>query len=351
MKAKVETESKYYCMEPEKLMIYCETMGLKKMCCITEDDEYFTDLDGVFIKNRTCLRIRKTNNTSMEVTFKGKSLELLGQYSKLENNIKADISEYDNYLALFASLGYFSYVNVNKNRIVYSIKNKMYEYNVMIDNIDGVGGFVEFEIIANNDDYKREILYDELKKFVNRFSSINLVPANEPYRDIVAKHIYDTKMAEKVRNIFINIDSMVIPMEKDFYKKYKTLLTEIVGNNFKWGMYKSFDDTELEKCVKEYFDNKMFNTNELLAIFMLLKKIDYLTTFITKVNKVFYKGLLSKLNTNAISDDSICYESEIDKKILKNSIVLNAELKDTIQKLLILINVEQKDDKKSITRS
>ena len=43
--------------------------------------------------------------------------------------------EYENYLALFASLGYFSYVNVNKERIVYSTKNKMYEYNVMIDNI------------------------------------------------------------------------------------------------------------------------------------------------------------------------------------------------------------------------
>ena len=98
MLARVETESKYYCIEPEKLMNFCETLGFKKMRSISEDDEYFTDLDGTFIKNRTCLRIRKTNNSSMEVTFKGKSLELLGQYSKLENNIRADIGEYENYL-------------------------------------------------------------------------------------------------------------------------------------------------------------------------------------------------------------------------------------------------------------
>ncbi len=351
MLTRVETESKYYCMEPEKLMNFCETMGLKKMRSITEDDEYFTDLEGIFVKNRTCLRIRKTNNTSMEVTFKGKSLELLGQYSKLENNIKADIGEYENYLALFASLGYYSYVNVNKERIVYSFKNKMYEYNVMIDNIDNIGGFVEFEIIANNEDYKRELLYEELRSFVNRFNSISLVPANEPYRDIVAKSIYDNKLAEKVRNIYINIDSMIIPMEKDFYKKYKTVLSEILGSGFKWGVFKNCDSSELERCVKEYFDNKMFNTNELLAIFALLKRLDYITTFITKVNQVFYKCLLTKLNVDSITDDSIQNESDIDKKVLKNSIVLNAELKDTIQKLLILINVGEKNDKKYIIRS
>ena len=339
MLTRVETESKYYCMEPERLMDFCEKLGLKRIHSITEDDEYFTDLDSTFIRNRTCLRIRKTNNTEMEVTFKGKSLELLGQYSKLENNIKADINEYDNYLALFASLGYFSYVNVNKERIVYTIKNKMYEYNVMIDNINDIGGFVEFEIIANNDDYKREILYDELKRFVNKFSDINLVAATEPYRDIVAKHIYENKIAKKVNNIFINIDSMAISMEKDFYKKYKDKITSIAGSNFKWGMFKNFNNEDLKYYIKEYFDNKMFNTNELLAIFILLKKLNYITIFVTKVNKLFYKGLLNKLNVNSVKDENICYESDLDKKTLKNSIVLNSELKDTIQELLILLNV------------
>jgi hypothetical protein len=95
----------------------------------------------------------------------------------------------------------------------------------------------------------------------------------------------------------------------------------------------------------------MFNTNELLAIFALLKRLDYITTFITKVNQVFYKCLLTKLNVDSITDDSIQNESDIDKKVLKNSIVLNAELKDTIQKLLILINVGEKNDKKYIIRS
>ena len=40
---------------------------------IHDIDEYFTDINGEYIQNRTCLRIRKTNNKSMELTFKGKS--------------------------------------------------------------------------------------------------------------------------------------------------------------------------------------------------------------------------------------------------------------------------------------
>ena len=95
---RVETESKYYCIEPEKLIDRCEKLGLKRVNYITENDEYFTDLDSLFIRNRTCLRIRNTNNKEMEITFKGKSLELLGQYSKIENNIKALTSEYDKYV-------------------------------------------------------------------------------------------------------------------------------------------------------------------------------------------------------------------------------------------------------------
>ena len=40
---------------------------------INDVDEYFTDINSEYIKNRTCLRIRKTNNKQMEITFKGKS--------------------------------------------------------------------------------------------------------------------------------------------------------------------------------------------------------------------------------------------------------------------------------------
>ena len=63
---------------------------------LNEIDEYFTDIDSNFIKNRTCLRIRKNNNDNMEITYKGKSDSLLGCFCKLENNISVSKKDYNN---------------------------------------------------------------------------------------------------------------------------------------------------------------------------------------------------------------------------------------------------------------
>ena len=50
MKIKVETEKKYYCLEPEKLIELALNLNFKQMKKIKETDEYFTDIDSNFIK-------------------------------------------------------------------------------------------------------------------------------------------------------------------------------------------------------------------------------------------------------------------------------------------------------------
>ena len=169
MKIKVETEKKYYSMEPEKLIKTAETLNFRLVKKTVESDEYFTDIDSVYIKNRTCLRIRKQDNVSMEITFKGKSYDLLGQFCKLENNISCTVDEYDNFISLFTALGYYSYSTVEKERLVYELKNNKYTYNIMVDKLLGIGGFVEFEIISEQDDSVKEELKQELDKFVSKF--------------------------------------------------------------------------------------------------------------------------------------------------------------------------------------
>ena len=337
---RVETESKYYCIEPEKLINYCEKLGLKKIDDITENDEYFTDLNSIFIKNRTCLRIRNTNNRDTEITFKGKSLELLGQYSKIENNIKVDSNEYNKFVSLFTSLGYYSYVNVNKERIIYNYPNEEYEYNLMIDKLDGIGGFVEFEIIADNNNYQKELLREELNNFVRKFKDFNLIEATEPYRDIVAKSIYKEKVLNKNKDLYLDIDTIVLDLEKDFYKKYKENIEKALNNKIKWGYYRSINDPFIEEYINEYFDNIIFDTNELLAIFKLLNEINYHKFYITKANKLFYKGLLKKIGINIDINNELINESNTNKSILKKSVVLSNSLKETIQNILIIINME-----------
>ena len=66
MGKRLEIEQKFYFKDIQSFYHLLNKNNFKKI-------EYFTDINSEYIKNRTCLRIRKTNNKHMEITFKGKS--------------------------------------------------------------------------------------------------------------------------------------------------------------------------------------------------------------------------------------------------------------------------------------
>lgn len=340
---KIETEVKYYCLEPERLIKLAETLKFKKVKEVEESDEYFTDIDSNFIKNRTCLRIRKKNNEKMEITYKGKSESLLGQFCKLENNINADISEYENYLNLFSSLGYYSYVEVKKKRSVYELQNKIYKYSIMIDYLSEIGGFVEFEIVSEENN--KEKLKKELADFTNKFKKLNLKEATEPYRDIVAKYHYQKLINNKeVHNLCINLDNELLKYEKEFFKQNKEEISTLCSSNIKWGEYKKNSEIELKikGLIEKYINNIIFDSNNILAVINLLKQMPYNKYFITKVNKTFFELFLKKLN---IETDKILYIKNNDTNTLiknniniKETMIINESIKDNVSLLLIIIN-------------
>lgn len=346
MKMKVEAESKYYCLEPEMLIKEALKNGFKEKCVEVESDEYFTDIESSFIKNRTCLRIRKTNNDSMELTYKGKSNSLLGSFCKLENNICLNIDEYLNALSLFCALGYYSYVEVDKTRITYELKNSEYQYSIMLDKLPGIGGFVEFEIIADSESASKEVIQNKLKEFISLFSDLNLKEATKPYRDIVALSIYDKLTSGKDNKLYINIDSELTKYEKDFFKKYKDQISHICGGNIKWGNYKGDIkvSSNIDNLIREYFDNLIFDGKELLVTFELLKKVSYEKYFVTKVNKEFLAVLFEKLLVDV--QNVIYLDGSNERKVnlmINSSINLsNSTLKETNSNLLILINNHKK---------
>jgi len=346
VKIKVETERKYYSMEPEKLVKVAEELNFKLVKKVLETDEYFTDIDSLYIKNRTCLRIRKQDNDSMEITFKGKSSDLLGQYCKLENNISCKADEYENFISLFTALGYYSYSTVEKGRLVYELKNDKYTYNLMIDKLLGIGGFVEFEIISEKETAGREELKKELEMFVSKFSKLNLKEANEPYRDIVAKSIYNRYVnSDDINRIYINLDKVVLDYEKDFFKKNKDKISQLCGTNIKWGTYKKNAEVEskIASLIKEYLDNIIFDGKEILVAGELLQRLNYENIFVTKANEKFFTELFKKLNIETknviyLKEQTLCQVVK-DKNDLKKSIVImDREIKDINSILLIIIN-------------
>lgn len=345
---KVETEKKYYCLEPDELIKIANILNFRLISKEDEIDEYFTDINSEFIKNRTCLRIRKTNNETMEITYKGKSNSLLGLFCKVENNIKVNINEYDNYIKLFTSLGYYSYVEVVKQRLTYTKEEKDCKYSIMIDNLNEIGGFVEFEIISEQNRFTKEQLKQKLDEFVQKFSSLNLNEATKPYRDIVANYENQKLIGNKeISNLCINLDSELLKYEKDFFKKYKDEISKIFNSNIKWTEYKknSNIDSKINSLVDEYFDNLIFDSKELLVTIELLKQIPYEKYFFTKANETFCKSFFNKLNieTNNIlyiknNETIISLFNKNNLEINKSILINNTNFKLNNSLLLIVIN-------------
>lgn len=346
---KVETKKRYYCLEPKKLIALAETLNFVKVKERKDIDEYFTDINSEFVKEKIVLRTRKKDNEKLEITYKSKSDRILGVKCKLENNIKVKIEDYDNYVKLFSSLGYYSYVEIYKERIVYQLKNDIYTYNVMLDNLKDLGGFVEFEIISELTNPNKDELRKEMLNFLRKFRELKLVESDLSYRELAANNIYHELFDnKKINNICIDLDLELSKYEKDFYKNYKDEISFICGYNIKWGEYKrniELND-KIELLIDKYLDNLLFDETNLLVMFNLLNKLSYNRYFITKVNELFVSKFLNKLNLK--SNNILCINRNITlNSLLKlnnlnqnNTIFLNDEVKINNRILLIIINNE-----------
>lgn len=165
--------------------------GFKLAHEVEETDTYFTDKDKEFVRTRTCLRIRRIDSKYMELTYKAKSSQNTERYGKKEVNIQIKPTDYEDLVTVLSGLGYIKYVEFTKYRKVYSKKDNNVEYNIMLDNIKGIGDFVEFEIITHEDvsNSERE---KKLADFIDEFNMTNGVEKKKPYRDI-AKEYFDKK--------------------------------------------------------------------------------------------------------------------------------------------------------------
>lgn len=155
-----------------------------------EEDTYFSDKDLDFVKNRICLRTRKTDDKTLELTYKPKSTEETEKFGKKEVNISLDVKDYEDIKYIIKQLGYIEYVSFKKYRRTYTKKVNGIERNIMMDELKGIGKFVEMEVLSNIQD--NEKMVKELEDFINEFECRNLNPKKLPYRDI-AKEYKDSK--------------------------------------------------------------------------------------------------------------------------------------------------------------
>lgn len=181
----IELEASYHLDENyDNILKNIEKQGFKFSYDIVEEDTYYTDKDMIFIEDRICLRTRKTNEDYLELTYKPKTDNNTEKYGKREVNIRIDSNDYLDVKYVIEELGYIEYISFKKHRKVYSKTINNFKYNIMIDDIKGVGKFIELEILVNNEEEK-EKLHDELDRFVEIIGCQDLKEKKKPYRDIV----------------------------------------------------------------------------------------------------------------------------------------------------------------------
>ena len=319
MAKRLEIEQKFYFNDIKSLydLLSKNNLTKKESENISDSDEYFTDIDSEYIKNRTCLRIRKTNNKNMEITFKGKSINFSNFYAKSENNINIDINDYSNLVDMLGSLGFYSYTTVTKSREVYNKTEDNIEYNVMIDKVEGIGSFIEFELLSD-ESIGIENLTNKLNQFIENFKSLNLEKAMLPYRDYSAKTIYENYLKDK--------DTIIIDFDILFNTNNNIDLSDItVGNiNNLASNYNTIANLELIKKIKKL---KKDNINF---------KITYNNQNNNNDNsEIYLLQILENLNLSDIL--------KVDKLENDNSLLLTANTIPTIAKnltqiLLIYIN-------------
>ncbi len=248
-----EIEQKFYCKDIKKLENILKREGFRELEEEEEIDDYYSDLDGDFIRNRTCLRIRQTKEKA-ELTHKGKSHSFSGPFTKVEHNLliqKELIKEYDDILN---SLGFFRYVTVHKKRHSFFKNEGSYKLTVSIDKLLGIGNFIELEAVMDflPDNINEDAGKSKLNELINILKECRLKPANLPYRDYVADYQANKFLKkEKTKTILFDLDGTIVPTEKPFFESFNEIIIKKSGINIGLNYYLDHEMSKNDDMIKE----------------------------------------------------------------------------------------------------
>lgn len=349
----IEAEKKYYCANYEDLISILKTLNFDLVSNRNESDEYFTDINSEYVKNRTCLRLRLLDD-NLIITFKGKSNVFSNSFCKLESNYEQPIHKYSDITNLFNCIGFYSYVTVKKNRYAYYKKSDIFTYGVMIDYVKGIGDFVEFEILCDEDNFDEIELKTKLNDFLDKFKFLKLEEANLPYRDFVASKIYNDYLPKSdLIGIHLNIDLFLKKYEKEFYKYFKDFMKKkyqkkITITSFRNEVFDLYEDDY--DILDAYFNNVVIKDCNFIITFELLKKISLLNLNIvisTNCARIFIDRFISRIFSHDLIEKVIYLNNSkaLYKDLLKFNVNLsnyfdisNKDIKEVNSILLVIIN-------------
>lgn len=163
-----EVEQKHRVVDVAALEAQLATRGISLEPAIIQSDQYFAHPARDFAKTDEALRIRTCSGTSF-VTYKGPKLDATTKTRReLELPLHPADADGTRFAELLAALGFKPVATVQKQRRAFKIDHGAHAVEGALDDVDGVGRFVELELLAsdqNLEEIKRVIteLAEELR--------------------------------------------------------------------------------------------------------------------------------------------------------------------------------------------
>ena len=264
---KIEVEGKYLLLNRDVLVGKLVQLGFKPSSSSEEKDEYFTGADGMFVKDRTCLRIR-TKQGGAELTFKGKSRIISGSYAKVEHNAIISQDQVEEVKDILSALGYHKYVSVSKNRQTFTQNGEYLKKNVSIDELRGIGTFVELEILADHQKWQNrtEELHKILSELKTEIGGNNFEEAPLPYRDYSAEYLASDKLNKNHTVAFLfDFDGTIAHTETIFYNAYCKVAEKISGTKILADDYVQYELNDHDKLFHRTGLDKFISREEFMA--------------------------------------------------------------------------------------
>ncbi len=144
----LEVEMKFPAPSLSTLLNQLQAVGALFHETRIEIDEYFNAPDRDFAQTDEALRLRQVGNR-YALTYKGPKRDLQTKTrTEIEVPLVSDAAAVDDLKRLLSHLGYRSVARVRKQRSVYGCEQAGFPVEICLDQVEGVGDYVELEILA-----------------------------------------------------------------------------------------------------------------------------------------------------------------------------------------------------------
>jgi len=162
----LEVEAKYQLTDATSVVARLTEWGAKRIADHSEADHYLNAPDRDFAHTDEAFRLRRIGDVNL-LTYKGPRQDLTSKTrTELEVPCPPGTEAAEAFLKLFQHLGYRPTAVVRKRRTIYEWTREGFTLHACLDDVEGVGRFVELEIVARDEDYNvaHEIVFRTAKE-------------------------------------------------------------------------------------------------------------------------------------------------------------------------------------------